>query len=1079
MIFIHLAALSGVFIMGACYLASWKKRPSPPAVSFAVLFAAAFLLRIAAAALSEGFGADTACFAAWAERLCETGPSAFYSPNVFSDYPPGYLYVLWLLGSVRRLFGIEPYSAAHLVLLRLPSILADLACGMLLGREAVKRLSGRRAFFLSAAYLFNPAVFLNSSVWGQVDALPGLAAVVLCLSLIRGKLYPAYIAFGLGFLVKPQMLLLGPVLLAGTIDYILRSPDRRGGTKRAALPAFGHCLFQCLTVAAGAVILCLPFGLSNVVSQLADTVGSYPYAGVNVCNLWGLLGLNWVSQDSTFLGISYRAIGMAAIAAAALLTLFLSRKNRGSRAEYPFLAAFTVVSVFLFSVRMHERYLYPALALLLLAYICKPVPLTFLCYTCFSAMHFYNTADVLFFYDPASYDRRSPAILLVSAGMLSCGALLYFIAWRHYGGRPAANQTEPDVPLSRQGRPWEDKILVRPWQDKILAAPLPSRKRPSIGTADVLCMLAVTAAYSCFALYDLGDAKAPVTPYEMVQNQSIELTFASVLPSRLSYYIAPWHDRTFILEEMEGEPGEKGKSPEEMKGGTEESERNWSYVGEISLDKVFSWQDAALDASSPRIRLTLTDAQACLLELVFTDEEGNMLLPENAADYPALFDEAGLYPEEPSFRNGMYFDEIYHGRTAYEFLHGLTSYENTHPPLGKLFIALGVAVFGMNPFGWRIAGTLFGIVMVPVIYLFAKRISGNTFFSALACVLFAFDFMHFTQTRIATIDVYITFFVLLMYYFMYQYVTLSFYDTPLKKTWIPLGACGVCMGLGIACKWTGIYAGIGLGLIFSASLCRRYLEYLYAKKDPQGQTAGISHAHIIAGFSGNVRRTILFCLVFFAAVPAVIYLLSYLPFRDYADRGLIARMLHNQNTMFSYHSQLESTHPYSSPWYDWPIVRRPIWYYSRIVTQTAQGGLREGISAFGSPAVWWAGIPAFLYTLYLAAAKKDRTAGFLTVGYLAQYLPWMFVTRTTFIYHYFPSVAFVVLMLLYSVSQGMKKAPRGSFRAAAILYAAALYTLAAFALFLLFYPVLSGQPVEASFVAKYLRWFPTWVLTAR
>ena len=68
----------------------------------------------------------------------------------------------------------------------------------------------------------------------------------------------------------------------------------------------------------------------------------------------------------------------------------------------------------------------------------------------------------------------------------------------------------------------------------------------------------------------------------------------------------------------------------------------------------------------------------------------------------------------------------------------------------------------------------------------------------LASTLFAFDFMHFAQTRIATIDVYITFFVLLMYYFMYQYMETSFYDTPLKKTWIPLGACGLCMGLGVA-----------------------------------------------------------------------------------------------------------------------------------------------------------------------------------------------------------------------------------------------------------------------------------------
>ena len=1042
MIFIHFAALTGIFIMGACYFALGKKRPGPSDLSFAALMIAAFLIRLLAAALSEGFGTDTACFAAWAERLCETGPGGFYSPEVFSDYPPGYLYVLWLVGAVRRLFHIEYYSAAHLILLKLPSIFADMACGALLYREAVRHLSGRHAFFLCAAYLLNPAIILNSSVWGQVDSLPALLAVLMCLCLVRGKTYPAYIAFGMGLLIKPQMLLLGPALFLGTIDRIW--PKGEKGAPSFA-PRLVHCLFQCLSVAAGGIILCLPFGLSNVISQMGDTLGSYPYAAVNACNLWGLLGLNWISQDNTFLGISYQVFGMAAIAAAVFLTLLLGLKDRGSRTKYAFLAAFTVVGIFLFSVRMHERYLYPALALLLLACIYKPAllhrpkGLLYLCYLCFSALHFYNTADVLFFYDPAAYDRKSPLILAVSAGMLLCGALLYVIACRHYSGRQDAADQGPRQSFS----------------------PCPSQdSRPVLLLPDILWMAAITALYGCFALYDLGERKAPVTAYDMAQNQSVTLDFGSETPASLSYYIAPWNSRTFVLEEQIGASGE--------------SDPNWSSLGEITFGNVFTWQTLALNTSSSRIRLTLTDTQASLLELVFRDQAGHVLLPANASDYAALFDETELCPETPSFRNGMYFDEIYHGRTAYEFLHGLTSYENTHPPMGKIFIALGTALFGMNPFGWRISGTLFGIAMVPVIYLFARRISGRTVPSALACILFSFDFMHFTQTRIATIDVYITFFVLLMYYFMYRYVTLSFYDTPLKKTWLPLGACGVCMGFGIASKWTGIYAGAGLALLFFSSLYRRYREYLYAKREPLGETAGISHAHIIASFSGNVRRTVLFCLVFFVAVPALIYLLSYLPFRDYGDRGLLARMLHNQTAMFSYHSKLDASHAYSSVWYEWPVIKRPIWYYSRIVTRTAQGGLREGISAFGNPAVWWAGIPAFLYTLRRWIAGKDRTAAFLSVGYLAQYLPWFFVTRITFIYHYFPSVAFVVLMIMYGMAQWGKKVSGRTFLAAATLYG-----LTTFALFLLFYPVLSGQPVEASFVSNYLRWFPGWVLTAK
>ena len=169
---------------------------------------------------------------------------------------------------------------------------------------------------------------------------------------------------------------------------------------------------------------------------------------------------------------------------------------------------------------------------------------------------------------------------------------------------------------------------------------------------------------------------------------------------------------------------------------------------------------------------------------------------------------------------------------------------------------------------------------------------------------------------------------------------------------------------------------------------------------------------------------------------------------------------------------------------------RPIWYYSGYVTDA----VKEGISAFGNPLVWWGGIPAFLYVLYLlvthssflraltgkAAASSATTplsrreyhaAAFLVVGYLAQYLPWFFVTRITFIYHYFPSVPFVVLMIVYSLMQWKKHMSDRTFIIVCCAYAAV-----AFALFLLFYPVLSGQPVSLEFVENGLRWLTGWVL---
>ena len=1079
---IHIFALLSLLLCGVCYAGFQKGRQFREPKNFIrlvwLLFGLALLLRLILAYATHGFGNDIACFAGWADRIFTVGPGQFYSSETFTDYPPGFMYVLYVIGALRSLLQIPYYSDLHIMLLKLPAILCDMACGYLLYRESAKKLqfSELQSVCVASAYLFQPAVILNSSCWGQVDSVHTLVVVLMCLFLMDGKMFPAYAIFGLGVLLKPQTLIFTPVLLVGILDHVI-------------LNDFSWRKFFCnlcegLAVICCMLLLCVPFGLEAAISQYTSTLGSYEYAAVNAYNFWGLLGMNWVDQNTVFLFLPCKTWGTIAILLIVLFTFLIVMRCRKEPSRYFCLSAFIILTMFLFSVRMHERYMYPGLALLLFCCLYKPSGSLWKCFAGFSVLHFYNTANVLYHYDPQSYDRKAPIILLVSAGMLFCLYYFYKIIWKYY----IHGETEPATASVKvhAGSTITTGNLGSLFREHFLSPlePVPSDERVRFTGTDLCLLLAICVLYSCFALYDLGDRQAPVTTYDMVQNQTIELEFPeSSQPVTLAGYIAPWHQRHFTAE------------------GRNSTGESWTYLGEIILNNVFTWQNISLEdlavqagITVPRyLRLTLTDTDASLIELVFTDRDGNIVHPVNADSYETLFDESDLYPERYSFRNSMYFDEIYHGRTAYEFLHGLSTYENTHPPLGKVFISLGIAIFGMNPFGWRIMGTLFGIAMLPFLYLLGKKMTGNTPAAALACFLFAFDFMHFTQTRIATIDVYITFFVIAMYYFMYSYCTMSFYDTPLHKTFLPLGLCGVCMGLGIACKWTGVYAGCGLALLFFAHLLRRYREYLYAKEYPGKTTNGIAHKYIVKNFSGYTLKTIDFCLTFFVLIPVVIYLLSYLPFVDNAHPGLFDRMLANQTSMFNYHSGLEATHPYSSSWYEWPTMVRPIWYYSGYLTDA----VKEGISAFGNPLVWWIGIPAFLYVLYLLVrnnaflcsltrhAKSANTANttgslsrreyaaaaFLAAGYLAQYLPWFFVTRITFIYHYFPSVPFVVLMIVYSMMQLKKRVSNRTFTILCCVYAAL-----AFALFLLFYPVLSGQPVDVAFVVKYLRWRPTWVL---
>lgn len=605
-------------------------------------------------------------------------------------------------------------------------------------------------------------------------------------------------------------------------------------------------------------------------------------------------------------------------------------------------------------------------------------------------------------------------------------------------------------------------------QAKVKRSPIvPSAAAVKMTWKDFIILSVIIAVYAVVAFTQLGNMHAPQTEYSVVEQGEILLDLGETKNiAKIWSYLGHQNNPKYYL--YYAADGDQDWTPLFYDVLNEDGSINDSYCWDAGA--VFQWNSCDLNIAARFlwIATSVNNYNDSIMELVLTDAEGNVLEPVNAGEFEALFDEQGEFEGRSSAMNGMYFDEVYHGRTAYEMIHGLYCYENTHPPLGKELIALGVLLFGMNPFGWRFMGTLFGVLMVPIIYVFAKKLFKETWISTVATLLFTFDFMHFTQTRIATIDVFVTLFIMLSYYFMFCYMQKSFYDTGLSKTFVSLGLCGVAMGCSWACKWTGIYSAAGLCILFFAQMLRRYREYRYAVLNPGGSTQGISHWYISQNFGLMFRKTIAFCCVFFVVVPVAIYLLSYIPFVDGSERGFLEKVIAAQKTMYNYHSNLEDTHPYSSTWYQWPIMYRPIWYYSSVL-----GELREGISAFGNPLVWWAGIPATVYMLYLAIRKKDRNAAFLLIGYLSQYLPWFLVKRTAFIYHYFPSVPFVTMMVAYSMYQFVNQRRGNAKKARIAIYC---YVALVIGLFVMFYSVLSGMAISSEYAVKYLKWFETWVL---
>ena len=574
--------------------------------------------------------------------------------------------------------------------------------------------------------------------------------------------------------------------------------------------------------------------------------------------------------------------------------------------------------------------------------------------------------------------------------------------------------------------------FLPPLQSCVLPVRADIKPRRAASRGEALAVVLVTLLYAIAAFSHLGDRSAPQSSLAFTEGDSLtlELDGTHELSRAMAYSVLGTGGFAVSLSE-DGE--------------------NWEIAAELDQNYIalLKWNEIALSGRARFVKLAAHGIPE-LGELTLYDASGAAIAWRTQN---ALTDEQALVPAEPSFLNSSYFDEIYHARTALEHLRGVWPYEITHPPLGKLIIGLGISLFGMTPFGWRFSGTLFGVLMLPLVYAFARRLFGRGSVPVCCTLLLAADFMHFNQTRIATIDTYGVFFTLAMYYFMFRWLFPDGPEDAAKGKPLDLALAGLCFGLGAACKWTCLYAGAGLGLLWAIHWVRRFCREGGRALRPFG-------------------RNVCFCLLFFVAIPAAIYYAAYYPYglgkglggglgmfftRDYARV-----VLNNQGYMFRYHSGVNATHPYSSRWYQWLLDIRPILYYLHY-----SGSARSSFGAFVNPALCWGGFLALFVLIYCAFARRDRRALFLLLAYLAQLVPWMFISRITFAYHYFPSAVFLVLVLGYVFSLMRDNLPSWRFPVWGFAALAAL-------LFVFFYPALWGAEIDTQRASLLYRWLPSW-----
>lgn len=1015
-------------------------------VIFGIMTVAALLIRIPL--LSDApLQADFNNFKAWALRLADTGPVTFYAPGYYCDYPPFSMYVFWIIGKIAKLFNFSGNDFLFNILLKLPALLCDIA-GAWLILALTRKKNPVLGLAVSVIYLFLPVTIYSSSYRGLIDSyyvLLILAALYLIVRQNRPEAAAALVvAAGL---TKVQALAVVPVFLI----YLFQKYH----WKR---------LIGVLVAGLGALVLIvLPFNLQQPFTWIIDLYRKqaelYPYASANVANFLALLNGN--NQPATTLvlpGVSFAILGYVLFLAGTVWSCYYYRQKPtwGGLLGALVMSSY---SFFMFFPKLHESNLLLVLALLILLFAAYRDKRIFYIALLLSISHLLNTHVVTLKYQNLINEEMFGRVIYI----LSIVNTAIFVTVGGIFQLGITRERRNSKGLLRQ----YDTLLRENQFNKLTLTPFALTRR------DYLAISVIALVYAAVVFFRLGSWSTPQTGLDLNGTQAqIEVEFEQ--PSKIT--TVAWYDGEGTGQ-LQLESYAHGK---------------WQVMDSLSCDGYYVLNRKPLMADRvERVRLTPQGAAGHLKEIAFLD--GERVIPVKtvyslvngsriAADRHPLFDEAQKVTEKPSNLNSTYFDEIYHGRTAYEFVKKSAVYETTHPPLGKDILALGVIMFGMNPFGMRVMHGLIGICFIIALFFLGRQVL-STRFGAYATMLAGFfDFMPLVQSRYSTIDTTSVLFITLMLIFTFKYVRQQLQPVQGRKSWRTIALIILFYALGADVKWTANYGFAGVVVCVAVVKLQQYLALKRSKapaadlktavktfREKKGQKpAELSVNPLKMFWYRNFGLTVAQWLGLFLLIAPIVYYLAYIPFLkcqqidEVFSREAITQVIENQKGMYNYHSQLTATHPFSSNWWSWPFNFKPLWIYT---SGHARPGFKGSIVSMGNPVIWCLGWIAVLIWFYqILVNRKFSLLHLVFIAMFSLYLPWVLVTRATFIYHFFP-----VLPLYYILGVTILE-PLWQMGKAGRQVVWGISTLAV-GLWLLFYPVLTGLEVPEKYIQT-LRWFP-------
>lgn len=298
---------------------------------------------------------DLDTFKYWSYYLAGNDFKSFYA-NVWSDYLPGYHYILWLLGITRQWLITNGIFLNENILYKLPSIIADIINALLIFLIAKEFATPKKALFASLFLLVNPAILANSTFWGQADSFAALFMVLSFHLMLQKKFWLAAVIIGFGQAVKPIAILSIPIYLV-YIFLINNKAFSQGLWKSLAFLIITISIF----IATFIPFNYMPNLFEFINSRLQQTFHQYPFTSLNAFNFWAIVSDFWVLDKLTFIGVTFQSWGnlLFGVIYALLLIILLSKFKiiKNKHLLLTFILAICYFAMFIFLTRMHERHL--------------------------------------------------------------------------------------------------------------------------------------------------------------------------------------------------------------------------------------------------------------------------------------------------------------------------------------------------------------------------------------------------------------------------------------------------------------------------------------------------------------------------------------------------------------------------------------------------------------------------------------------------------------------------------------------------------------------------------------------------